>query len=176
MTALPEWVKTKDDYAKWRRGEGPTTKTPTPIKAKTPELSNGHGEDFNLRKLSVGKKWALGVVSWLIGMVAIIMVGPFDASVGDPATLGALFMMFYPVVFFLLIKKRSAMIINCPNCKYGGTGKKHTKGSLGVEVLLWLCLFIPGLIYSAWRCSNKIIICPQCNFENVVKLGVQTID
>ncbi len=62
------------------------------------------------------------------------------------------------------------MNILCPNCKYEGTGKFINKGSMGMEFILLICGVLPGLIYSVWRLSNRILICPQCRFEYVVKM------
>lgn len=51
----------------------------------------------------------------------------------------------------------------CRNCGWkGDKGKKNTKGSIGMELILWLFFIVPGLIYSIWRLSSKEIICPSC--------------
>ena len=62
------------------------------------------------------------------------------------------------------------MQIQCPNCKYEGQGRHIMKGSLWIEILLWLLVAIPGLIYSIWRLSKQIWTCPKCDFENVKKI------
>jgi hypothetical protein len=59
------------------------------------------------------------------------------------------------------------MEIQCPNCKYEGYGKHITKGSIAVELVLWLLFMFPGLVYSIWRHSTKKLVCPECDFENV---------
>jgi len=59
--------------------------------------------------------------------------------------------------------------IKCPNCGYEGEGKKYTRGSLLIEIVLWLLGIIPGLIYSLWRLSNQYIGCPKCEYRYVVK-------
>jgi len=43
----------------------------------------------------------------------------------------------------------------CANCGHLGDEKQVTKGSFGIEVILWLCFLIPGLIYSLWRLSSR---------------------
>jgi len=60
-------------------------------------------------------------------------------------------------------------IIECPNCKYQGEGKTNTPGSIVIEIILWLCLLIPGLIYSIWRLTARKVICPKCSYEYVIK-------
>ena len=62
------------------------------------------------------------------------------------------------------------MEIQCPNCKYEGNGKHITKGSVAVELVLWLLFMFPGLVYSIWRLSTKKWVCPECDFENVRKI------
>lgn len=53
----------------------------------------------------------------------------------------------------------------CTNCYYRGT-ESARKGSLGVEILLWLFFIIPGIVYSVWRSSSKI--CPKCGQATLV--------
>lgn len=59
--------------------------------------------------------------------------------------------------------------IKCPNCKYEGRGKIMTRGSILIEIILWLFFIIPGLIYSAWRLSTRYLGCPKCEFKHVIK-------
>ena len=60
--------------------------------------------------------------------------------------------------------------IKCPNCQYEGKGKVITKGSLLLEIILWLFFLVPGLIYSVWRLSTRYLGCPRCEFKHVIKL------
>lgn len=57
--------------------------------------------------------------------------------------------------------------VKCPNCGYVGKPKKFTKGSILIEVVLWLMFLVPGLIYSIWRLTTKYEGCPRCKFANV---------
>ena len=50
----------------------------------------------------------------------------------------------------------------CTSCGYVGEPKVITKGSMDVEIVLWLCFLIPGLIYSVWRRSSGQDGCPSC--------------
>jgi hypothetical protein len=36
-----------------------------------------------------------------------------------------------------------------------GAPKAVTKGSIGIEIILWLFMLVPGLIYSVWRLSTR---------------------
>tara|TARA_B100000315_G_scaffold218129_1_gene219218 strand:+ start:179 stop:478 length:300 start_codon:yes stop_codon:yes gene_type:complete len=59
--------------------------------------------------------------------------------------------------------------IQYPNCKYEGNGKHITKGSVAVELALWLQFMFLGFVYSIWRFSTKKWVCLECDFENVRK-------
>lgn len=58
----------------------------------------------------------------------------------------------------------------CPNCGYVGHAKRITKGSTLMELFLWLCFLLPGLIYSIWRLSSKHDACPKCGAQHMVPL------
>jgi len=68
------------------------------------------------------------------------------------------------------ISKAGAMI--CPSCGTQGDPTTITKGSLGVEILLWICFLVPGLIYSVWRTSTRYKACPSC--QHAPMLGINT--
>lgn len=50
----------------------------------------------------------------------------------------------------------------CSTCGTRGAPKRRTKGSTLLELFLWLCLIIPGLIYSIWRVTSREEVCPAC--------------
>jgi hypothetical protein len=58
--------------------------------------------------------------------------------------------------------------IVCKACGYHGTPGSITKGSFAIEVILWLCFIIPGLIYSFWRLSSRGSNCPTCGSTEVI--------
>lgn len=58
----------------------------------------------------------------------------------------------------------------CSNCGYVGYPKRVTKGSMGIEIVLWLFFIIPGVIYSLWRGSSKFKACPSCGAQNMIPL------
>jgi len=60
--------------------------------------------------------------------------------------------------------------IECTNCKFTGSAKLFTPGSLAIEIVLWLCFLIPGLIYSLWRHSVRYWGCPECGWKYVRRL------
>ncbi len=58
--------------------------------------------------------------------------------------------------------------IKCPNCGFIGAPVKYTRGSFWIEIILWLCFLVPGLIYSVWRLTTKSIVCPRCKYNNII--------
>jgi hypothetical protein len=56
----------------------------------------------------------------------------------------------------------------CPNCGTVGKPKKITKGSLLIEIVLWLFMILPGLLYSMWRLTTKYQACPSCLAPNMI--------
>ncbi len=60
--------------------------------------------------------------------------------------------------------------VKCPNCQYEGQPKKFIKGSIIIEILLWILGIIPGLIYTLWRRSTKYEGCPKCKFANIYEI------
>lgn len=58
----------------------------------------------------------------------------------------------------------------CKDCGTVGESKTRARGSMMVEVVLWLCFIVPGLIYSIWRLSSKHEVCPSCGSDRLVPL------
>jgi len=59
----------------------------------------------------------------------------------------------------------------CINCGYQGTPRWIYKGSVIIELILWLCFLLPGLIYSIWRSTSKYKACPECKASNMIPLN-----
>jgi len=58
----------------------------------------------------------------------------------------------------------------CTKCGHKGKPKLFTKGSIFIEIVLWICFIIPGLIYSIWRHASRYKGCPKCNEPNMIPL------
>lgn len=56
----------------------------------------------------------------------------------------------------------------CANCGRSGDPKRVTKGSFLIELVLWCCLLVPGLIYSIWRLTTRSDACAKCGAQNLV--------
>ena len=58
----------------------------------------------------------------------------------------------------------------CRSCGHIGNTKTEIKGSIAMELVLWLCFIIPGLIYSVWRLTTKYEACEVCHSGEVIPL------
>lgn len=56
----------------------------------------------------------------------------------------------------------------CTSCGYVGTPGTVTKGSAVLEVFLWLCFLVPGIIYTVWRLMSRQDGCPRCGQATLV--------
>ena len=56
----------------------------------------------------------------------------------------------------------------CTQCGTVGSGKTHTSGSFLIELVLWLCFLVPGLIYSIWRLTTRKEVCGACGASTLV--------
>jgi hypothetical protein len=56
----------------------------------------------------------------------------------------------------------------CASCGTVGQAKIVTKGSLLIEIFLWLCLIVPGVLYSLWRLTSRHKACRACGAQNLI--------
>jgi hypothetical protein len=56
----------------------------------------------------------------------------------------------------------------CSRCGTAGDSKTQTKGSTLIELILWCCMIVPGLIYSVWRRSSRQKVCRACGADALV--------
>lgn len=56
----------------------------------------------------------------------------------------------------------------CTNCLHQGWPKTVTPGSIVIELFLWLCFLLPGLVYSLWRLTARHQACPSCGARNMI--------
>jgi hypothetical protein len=58
----------------------------------------------------------------------------------------------------------------CQNCGAIAKPRTRVKGSFFIELILWLCFLIPGIIYSIWRLTTKEQVCPRCGAPNMIPI------
>lgn len=56
----------------------------------------------------------------------------------------------------------------CKTCGHSGPTKIKTPGNLAIEIVLWLLLIVPGVIYSVWRISTRKPSCTACGSTDLV--------
>ena len=59
----------------------------------------------------------------------------------------------------------------CRDCGSQGSLRTKTKGSIFMEIILWCCFLLPGLIYSVWRMTSRERVCNICGSKNYVPLN-----
>lgn len=57
---------------------------------------------------------------------------------------------------------------HCMTCGTDAEPRTHTRGSIWIEVILWLLLIVPGLVYSVWRLTSKRQVCSACGSAQIV--------
>ena len=58
----------------------------------------------------------------------------------------------------------------CTQCGKVGYPKSFTRGSWVIELVLWVALCFPGLIYSLWRITSRYQGCPSCGAPHMIPL------
>lgn len=125
-----------------------------------------------LKEKPVWLKWLIGIATEFLGPLIIRF---FFGDLGFGGFLTVIFVLTWPFLYYRLARAKKfntgekEVWITCPNCKYEGEGVYRTKGSFIVEVLLWLCLLVPGMIYTAWRLTTRAWACPRCDYDKVAK-------
>lgn len=57
----------------------------------------------------------------------------------------------------------------CTRCGDVNYPKKVTGGSFLIEVILWLCFLVPGIIYSIWRLTGgRTNVCRKCGGAELI--------
>jgi hypothetical protein len=56
----------------------------------------------------------------------------------------------------------------CTTCGHVGKAKERVRGSIFIEIVLWVCFIIPGVIYSIWRLTTRAKVCTSCGATTLV--------
>ena len=67
-------------------------------------------------------------------------------------------------------RRTNSVAMVCKACGHVGVPESRVRGSLAIEIILWLCLIIPGLIYSIWRMGSRFSACAKCASEDIIPL------
>jgi len=58
----------------------------------------------------------------------------------------------------------------CSTCGSRNNGKSFTRGSIFIEIILWICFLVPGVIYSIWRLTTRNRVCCTCGAAALIPL------
>ena len=67
-----------------------------------------------------------------------------------------------------LFSRQGEKVMLCSACGEKGFPSRQTKGSVLIEIILWLCFIVPGLIYSIWRASTRYDACARCGSTTLI--------
>lgn len=84
--------------------------------------------------------------------------------------------IFVALVFFAVGKilynavtgSKGGKVRHCMTCGVDDQAKSVTRGSLAIEIVLWLCFLVPGLIYSIWRLTSRYEGCAACGSKTLI--------
>ncbi len=72
------------------------------------------------------------------------------------------------IILFIWSNLKPKKEMYCKNCGSKGIPINNTPGSFFIEVVLWLFLIIPGIIYTLWRLTSRKKVCPHCKSPNII--------
>lgn len=130
--------------------------TPVPVKkVQSQAVAGPNGAERSAQQQaarqvppSADETGGMSLWNWLI--VALLVFGLYAAIKGSGGASG-------PVRY-------------CATCGHVGKGLTKTRGMLLIEIVLWLCFLVPGLIYSIWRQGSKHKVCASCGASTLVPL------
>ncbi len=64
------------------------------------------------------------------------------------------------------MQKIKKWMMVCTECGYIGKGKM--RGSLLMELCLFLLFILPWIFYYLWRCTQKKSVCPKCGYRGMI--------
>lgn len=79
----------------------------------------------------------------------------------------ALLALFVRGLWRLLVPAKGKPMV-CTTCGHHGPTTQHTRGTILIELVLWLLFLVPGLIYSLWRLSTRRNVCTACGGATLV--------
>ena len=84
--------------------------------------------------------------------------------------IGAIIVIAIIVIVLVVLAKFSAQPSEmlCVECENASRITSKARGSFSIELILWLFLIVPGIIYSVWRLAKKVYTCPCCGSNNMI--------
>jgi len=64
----------------------------------------------------------------------------------------------------------------CKKCAIVTRSRLLVQGSDVLEVVLWLCLIVPGIAYHIWRRDTAVRICSRCGGTDLIGASTAEAD
>ncbi|MDG5816961.1 hypothetical protein QA601_17825, partial [Chitinispirillales bacterium ANBcel5] len=109
------------------------------------------------------KKFLLGLLISPVVTVVIILCFVYLGPVIGFSTIVSTVVGYY---IYSNYRKVDGMF--CLDCGIKGPVKQKPRGSGLIELILWLFILVPGIIYTVWRGQKKEYKCPSCGGNNIV--------
>lgn len=75
------------------------------------------------------------------------------------------------IIVLMAAQKRSpSKPRHCMTCGTEAIPANNSKGSIGLEIILWILFIIPGVIYGVWRRSSDNPSCAACGSKTLVPI------
>lgn len=79
-----------------------------------------------------------------------------------------LLIAFFVFLAYKMLSGRKGQTMYCTACGVEAPTASKTRGSMAIEIFLWLCFIFPGVIYSLWRMSSRSQVCSSCGSSHVI--------
>jgi uncharacterized membrane protein len=76
--------------------------------------------------------------------------------------------LIFVAIYFLVKFMANSKVYVCRDCGYRGRAFKAYKGSILIEIILWCCFILPGIIYSIYRASSSQKVCRNCRHPAII--------
>lgn len=104
--------------------------------------------------------YLLALVIFFVALPILTSINPVSGDAIANLLMVALALLVGYVIF---TNKSASRVKFCRACGITGVPVTHTKGSILIEIILWLCFLVPGLIYTFWRHTSRAKVCASCN-------------
>jgi len=78
---------------------------------------------------------------------------------------------FVLVGVFIWKHRGSREKLYCIQCGVVDFPRQRMRGSFGIELILWVCLVLPGVIYSLWRWGSVHPVCVACGSPGLIPVN-----
>lgn len=124
--------------------------------------------------MNLGMKWLLRLLALIFALAAIPQVVSLFAPSAQGVRGTDLMLVLIPGAIAFGLWHWSGTVASggpamvCTACGHHGPSVATTRGSIWIEIVLWLFLIVPGLIYSLWRLSTRRPACASCGATTLV--------